>query len=292
MKPPPFRYHDPRSVLEAVDLLDSLANSRLLAGGQSLMAMLNMRYAFPDHLIDLNCIGELAGIEQRRESIRIGAMTRQRDIQDNARIRHSLPLLVEALSYVGHRQTRNRGTIGGSLCHLDPTAELVSVANNMGAIVEIAGTQGVRELPVEQFAVGYMMTALEPNELVTAVRFPIPQNIQGFSFVELTRRHGDFAIVSVATTLEYDTLGRIARVAVTLGGMGPLPVRLVEAEEILIGSAPTAASFAEVGQAAQRLEAIEDAFVPAWYRKKVAGVMVRRGLSTAHSRSDYSGEKG
>ncbi len=256
------------------------------------MAMLNMRYAFPDHLIDLNRIGELAGIYHRGESIRIGAMTRQRDIQDDPRIRASLPLLVEALSYVGHRQTRNRGTIGGSLCHLDPTAELVSVANNLGATVEIAGTRGVRELPLAQFTVGYMTTALEPDELVTAVWFPVPPSAHGCSFVEFARRHGDFAIVSVATTLEYDPRGRITRAAVTLGGMGPVPFRLLEAEEILLGSLPGAASFLEAGQVAQSLEAIDDAFVPAWYRRKVAAVMVRRGLSAAHARRDDSGRKG
>jgi aerobic carbon-monoxide dehydrogenase medium subunit len=292
MKPPPFRYHDPHSVGDAVDLLARLENVRLLAGGQSLMPMLNMRYVFPDHLIDLNRIDALVGIESQGDQIRIGAMTRQRDIQDHPRIRDGLPLLLEALNHVGHRQTRNRGTIGGSLCHLDPTAELVAVANNLDATVEIAGPEGTRELPVAQFAVGFMTTALEPGEMVVAVRFPVPPSGHGFSFVELARRHGDFALVSAATMLVCDSRGRISRAAITVGGIGPVPHRLVEAEKILLDGDASAGCFAQAAQAAASLEALDDAFVPAWYRQQVAAVMVRRGLAAAHERAQQQLNRG
>jgi len=288
MKPPPFHYYDPNSVSEAIALLARLENARPLAGGQSLMAMLNLRFAFPDHLIDLNRIEALSGIERDGEQIRIGAMTRQRDIQEDALIREALPLLVEALDHVGHRQTRNRGTLGGSLCHLDPAAELVAVAVNLEATVEVAGPQGTRELPMAEFAVGFMTTALQADELVVAVKFSPPSGRHGFSFVELARRHGDFATVSVATSLLYDARGRISRAAVTLGGVAAVPQRLTEAEELLTRSLPGAAAFAEAADAAQSLQALEDAFVPAWYRQRVAAVMVRRGLSEAHAR--WSGE--
>jgi carbon-monoxide dehydrogenase medium subunit len=289
VKPPAFRYYDPRSIDEAVDLLGRLENARPLAGGQSLMAMLNLRYIFPDHLIDLNRIVELAGITREGDEIRIGAMTRQRAIQDSELVQGSLPLLVEALGHVGHRQTRNRGTIGGSLCHLDPAAEQVAVANNLDAQIEITGAQGARALPLAQFTVGFMTPALQPGDLVTAVRFPVPPPGHGYSFVELARRHGDFAIVSAAATLVCDPDGRITRAAVTLGGVGPVPQRLVDAEKILVRGAPGDDCFKEAAHAARSLEALEDSLVPAWYRQKVAVVMVGRCLATAYARATRRG---
>ena len=285
MKPPAFRYYDPRSIDEAVDLLGRLENARPLAGGQSLMAMLNLRYIFPDHLIDLNRIVELAGITLEGAEVRIGAMTRQRDIQDSAIVQGCLPLLVEALSHVGHRQTRNRGTIGGSLCHLDPAAEQVAVANNLDAQVEITDAVGVRTLPLMQFTLGFMTPALQPGDLVTAVRFPVPPPGHGYSFMELARRHGDFAIVSAAATLVCDANGRITRAAVTLGGVGPIPQRLVDAEKILVRGALGDDCFKEAAQVARGFEALEDSLVPAWYRQNVAVVMVGRCLAIAYARA-------
>lgn len=288
MKPAAFRYHDPRSIDEAVDMLGRLENARLLAGGQSLMAMLNMRYVCPDHIIDLNRIAALTGITHQGTEVRIGAMTRQRDIQDSELVRTRLPILVEALGHVGHRQTRNRGTIGGSLCHLDPAAEQVAVANNLDAQVEITGLLGSRQLPMTQFAVGFMTPALQPGELVTAVRFPVQRPGHGYSFVELARRHGDFAIVSVAATLVCDTVGRIIHAALTVGGMGPVPQRLVTAEKMLVQGAPGDQCFKEAAQLARSLDALEDSLVPAWYRQDVAVVMVERCLARAYGRANRS----
>src|SRR5256885_12368658 len=172
MKPPPFSYHDPGTVADAIGLLGRLDNAKLLAGGQSLMPMLNMRYVLPDHVIDLNRVEGLSYIREAGGAIEIGAMTRQRELEFSDLIRAKLPIMHEALLQVGHRQTRNRGTIGGSLRHLDPAAELVSLATGYDATVIAVGPTGQREVPFAEFPVAYMTPAIEPNEVVTAVRFP------------------------------------------------------------------------------------------------------------------------
>src|SRR5437899_8366716 len=168
MKPPPFSYHDPKTVAEVVGLLSTLENAKLLAGGQSLMPMLNFRFVQPDHIIDINRVEGLSYIREVNGALEFGAMTRQREIEFSDLVRARLPIMHEALQQVGHRQTRNRGTIGGSLCHLDPAAELVSLAIGHDAVVTVAGPMGKRELPFAQFPAGYMMPALEGNELLVA----------------------------------------------------------------------------------------------------------------------------
>src|SRR5437764_3574784 len=172
MKPPPFRYHDPKTVSETIGLLASLENTKLLAGGQSLMPMLNMRFVLPDHIVDLNRVEGLSYIRETQAGLEIGAMTRQRDLEFSDAVRAPWPLMHEALLQVGHRQTRNRGTIGGSLCHLDPAAELVSLATGYDATVTVAGPNGRREIAFADFPVAYMTPSIELNEIVTGVRFP------------------------------------------------------------------------------------------------------------------------
>src|SRR6202171_2583494 len=189
MKPPPFSYHDPRTIGDVVGLLGRLDNAKLLAGGQSLMPMLNMRFVLPDHIIDLNRVEGLAYIRETEDALEIGAMTRQRDLEFSDAVRARWPIMHEALLQVGHRQTRNRGTIGGSLCHLDPAAELVSLATGYGATVAVAGANGQRELPFAEFPVAYMTPAIEPNEVVTAVRFPRWASDHTYAFIEFSRRH-------------------------------------------------------------------------------------------------------
>jgi len=289
MKPPAFLYHDPRTVEEAVGLLARLDNARLLAGGQSLMPMLNMRYALPDHIIDLNRIEPLAGIAQIGETLRIGAMTRQRDIADHPLVRTRLPLMAEALGHVGHRQTRNRGTIGGSLCHLDPAAELVAVAAALDATIEIMGPKGARVLPMAEFPLGFMTPAIDPDEMVTAVNFPLPEAGHGYAFLEMARRHGDFAIVAVAVVLALDPAGRVASCAVTLGGAAAVPLRMAEAEAMLRGAAPDQPSFDRAAAAARAIDALEDAQVPSWYRRQVAETLMQRALAIAHRRAVAAG---
>lgn len=285
MKPPPFAYHDPTTIEEAVALLAELPNARPLAGGQSMMAMLNMRFAQPDHLVDLNRITGLDAVSVEPDgTLAIGAMVRQRDLERHPEVARRCPMMVEALSHVGHRQTRNRGTLGGSLCHLDPAAELPLVAAVSDAVMVAAGPKGRREIAFPDFAQGFMTPGLDPDELLVAMRLTPPPAGAGSCFLEFARRHGDFAIVAVAVTLVPDATGRIARASVALGGVGPVPLRLPEAEAALCGTPPAAAAFARAAEATQGLNPMEDALVPAWYRRHLAGVLVSRALVTAASR--------
>ena len=284
MKPPAFEYYAPTTIAAVVGLLGSLDNARLLAGGQSLMPMLNMRFAFPDHVIDLNRVPELAGITLHGDVLRIGAMTRQRDIMDNPVVQTRLPLLAEALTQVGHRQTRNRGTIGGSLCHMDPAAELVAVATALDAMIEITGPAGPRTIPMAEFPLGFMTSAVAQEEMLVAVHIPLPPARHGACFTEFSRRHGDFAIVSAGVLLSLDGAGRIDRACVTLGGVGAVPLRLSAAEDALRGARPDPALFAAAAAHGATIDAMEDAQVPGWYRQRLAKVLVRRALDTAHAR--------
>jgi carbon-monoxide dehydrogenase medium subunit len=284
MKPPPFRYHDPKTVNEAVGLLAQLENAKLLAGGQSLMPMLNFRFVQPDHIIDLNLVEGLSYIREVGGALEIGAMTRQRDLEFSDPVRARWPIMHEALLQVGHRQTRNRGTIGGSLCHLDPAAELVSLATGYDATLTVAGPNGQRELPFAEFPVAYMTPAIELNEIVVGVRFPQWAPNHGYAFVEFARRHGDFAITSAAVLIEADAAGRLTRVSVTIGGMGTAPVRAREVELALVGEVPTDELFRAACESCRKLEAIDDVHAPASYRQHLAAVLSRRALEKAHAR--------
>ena len=202
MKPPPFSYHDPETVSDVIALLSTRENAKLLAGGQSLMPMLNMRYVLPDHVIDLNRVTGLSYVREAGGALEIGAMTRQRELELSDVVRTRCPLLSEATLEVGHRQTRNRGTVGGSLCHLDPSAEIPTIALALDATVTAAGPNGKRDIPIAQFPVDYMTTAVQPDEILTEIRFPAWPKGHGYGFVEFARRHGDFAIASAAVLLE------------------------------------------------------------------------------------------
>jgi carbon-monoxide dehydrogenase medium subunit len=284
MKPPLFSYHDPRTTADAVGLLVSLDNAKLLAGGQSLMPMLNMRIVLPDHVIDLNRVDGLSYIRASNGALEIGAMTRQRDIEFSALVGERCPLMHEAIRQVGHRQTRNRGTLGGSLCHLDPSAELVSVAAALDATVAVAGKTGERRIDFAAFPVAYMTPAIEPDELVIGATFPCWPEGHGYAFVEFARRHGDFAIVSAAALLEEDRNGKVTRASVTLGGMGPAPVRAREVERALIGETIEEQRLREICETLRELDAIEDIHAPAAYRQQLATVLSRRALIKAHER--------
>ena len=202
MKPAPFRYYTPGTIDEVIGLLDTLEDARVLAGGQSLMPMLNLRLVQPAHIIDINRVAGLSYIRREGEVLEVGAMTRQRDIEFSDVVKDAFPLMHEAIQQVGHRQTRNRGTLGGSLCQLDPSAELVAVAAAVDATVLVASQAGTREIPFADFPLGLMSPAIESNELVTAVRFPLWRRGHGFAFEEFARRHGDFALASAAVLLE------------------------------------------------------------------------------------------
>jgi len=285
VKPAPFTYHDPHSVSEAVGLLAAHENARVLAGGQSLMPMMNFRYAMPDHLIDLNKVNELAYIRVGNDTLKIGAMTRQRDIEFFADIGRHCPLLHAALAHVGHRQTRNRGTLGGSLCHQDPSAELVNAAALFEATMHVTSQRGTRDIPFADFAVAYMTTALEPDEILAGVTFPLPQKPLGHAFVEFARRHGDFAIVACSALLGLDAKGNIAEASIALSGLVHAPVRPSAIEQALLGQKPDAATFKTAAAEAERLEAGADAYVTSAYRQHLARVLTYRALEQAVARA-------
>ena len=284
MKPPPFRYHDPRSVSDAVGLLSRLENPKLLAGGQSLMPMLNMRYVLPDNVIDLNKIETLAYLREENGSLVSGAMTRQRDLEFSDAVAKRFPLIREAILNVGHRQTRNRGTVGGSLCHLDPSAEIPTVALALDAVVTVAGPKGNREIQMADFPAAYMTPAIEPDELVIGVRFPSWPAGHGYGFVEFARRHGDFAIASASALLEEDANGKITRASLTLGGVAVVPQRMRNVEKALVGQIASEDVFRAACEECRKVEAIEDVHAPSSYRQHLAAVLSRRALVAAHGR--------
>lgn len=285
MKPPPFTYHDPRSVPDALKLLASLDNAKVLAGGQSLMPMLNMRLVLPDHVVDINEIGGLAGIEIRGNDLFIGAMTRQRDLEFSPVVKEHCPLLHEALTNVGHRQTRNRGTFGGSLCHLDPAAEQPTVAMALDAQVLVESAKGKREIPIRDFCVGTMTTSIAADELMMGARLPLWPKGHGYAFVEFSRRHGDFAMAGAAILMTVNGAGKIERASVTLCGVGSGPVRLTKAEQTLVGSAGGQEVFAAAAQAATEIEAQGDVHASPEYRSHLARVLTERALIIAFNRA-------
>jgi len=285
MKPPPFQYHDPKTIAEAVGLLGQLDNAKLLAGGQSLMPMLNMRFVLPDHVIDLNRVEGLSYIKEAGGALELGAMTRQRDIEFSDLVKAKCPLMHEAIMHIGHRQTRNRGTIGGSLCHLDPAAELVSVCAAHDATVAVAGPNGAREIAFADFPAGYLTPSIELNEIVTAVRVPIWPAGHKAAFIEFSRRHGDFAIVSAAALLSIDG-GKITRASLTIGGVAVAPVRASEVEAAITGQAPSSGLFGTACESLRAIEAMADIHASADYRQHLAVVLSRRALEKAAGLAD------
>jgi aerobic carbon-monoxide dehydrogenase medium subunit len=281
LKPCPFEYHRPHTVAEAVELLATLDNAKVLAGGQSLMPMLNMRFVMPDHVIDLNFIDELAYLREDGDAIVVGAMTRQRDIELSPIVRARLPLLSEALRFTGHTQTRNRGTLGGSLCHLDPAAEQPAVALTCEAEIIATSRRGQRAIPMTEFPVTYMTTQLEPDEIVTEIQLPIPPKKHGYAFLEFARRHGDFALASAAVLMVGGRDGLIERIAITIGGVGSMPKRLTVGEAILRGNPPDDVYFTRAVEACAELDVVEDVHANAAYRRQLARVLTRRALRHA-----------
>ncbi len=285
MKPAPFAYHDPHSLDDLVGLLGRLENTKLLAGGQSLMPMLNMRYVIADHVIDLNRLPELAGTSHAEGRLSIGAMTRQRSLQRDALVRQHCPILAEALDWVGHIQTRSRGTIGGSLCHLDPAAEQPGIVALYDGELTILGPGGERQLAMRDWGLSFMMPNLGPDEVLTRIALKPWTEPHGHGFVEFSRRRGDFAIVGAGALLALDAQGQISRAAVVLVGVDIQPMRLEAVEAALLGQPANAASFAAAAEAASRIEALSDAHITSGYRQRLAGVMTRRALEQAAKRA-------
>jgi carbon-monoxide dehydrogenase medium subunit len=285
LKPAPFTYHDPRSVAEACALLATRENARLLAGGQSLMPLLNFRAVTPDHLIDLNRIDELVYLRVGEDRIEAGAMTRQCTLERSPEVGARLPILHQALDHVGHRQTRNRGTLGGSLCHLDPSAELVNVTALLGGSFTAVSQRGRRELAFADFAAGYLTTGLASDELLAAVTLPLPPRSHGHAFVEFARRRGDFAIVACSALVTLDARGDIGTAAIALSGLGHAPLRPTAIERALVSQKPAASAFKQAAAEAGKLPAQGDPFVSAAYRQHLARILTFRALEQAAARA-------
>lgn len=285
MKPAPFKYHDPRSVEELVGLLAKYEDVKLLAGGQSLGAMLNFRYVMPDHLIDLNGIAELAYIKPGSETFEIGAMTRQRTLERSGDVKRACPILADALRWVGHFQTRNRGTIGGSLAHLDPSAELPGICALYDATLEATGPNGTRRIAMSDWGVSFMTSSLEPNEALTSITLQRWLEPHGHSFVEIARRHGDFALAGVGCLVALDGKKKARRVALSLIGVSQTPVRLSAAERLLTGTDLSSESIAAAAAEIDTLIALDDAFASGAYRKRLAGVLLGRAVREAAARA-------
>ena len=284
MKPAPFTYYDPRTVADAVSLLGALENARVLAGGQSLMPMMNFRYVMPDHVVDINRIPELASIRRDGEWLRFGAMTRQRDIEFSDEVKAACPIIVEALAHVGHRQTRNRGTIGGSLCHMDPSAELCAVVALLDGTLTARSRTGERQIAMADFGRGFMSTALSEGELLTGIAVRLWPAGHGHAYEEFARRHGDFAIAASGALIEM-AAGSMKRVAIVVSGVRPNPVRLTAAEAMLTGQTPSDQLIEAAAAEAGSIDAIEDAYTTADYRKHLGQVMVKRALKRAIART-------
>jgi len=291
MRPGTFEYHRPGSVDEAVEMLGTLENARPLAGGQSLVPMMNFRYGQFDHLVDLNRIPDLSGVTLEPHTVRIGAMTRQVAMQEHSDLATRMPVVISALSNIGHIATRNRGTIGGSLSHLDPAAELLAMTALHDGVMTIHSRDGERRVGIEDYVQGYMTPAMQEGELLTAVEWSCWDGPHGWAFQEFARRHGDFAIAGVAALMGFDPAGRISRVALTVFGLGPAPVRLRAAESMMKEELPDAALFDSVAEDAAMIEAMDDALVTGKYRRRLAPVLTRRVLDQAADQAGRAGHE-
>jgi carbon-monoxide dehydrogenase medium subunit len=287
VKPAPFVYHRPGSLDEALALLAEHGDeARPLAGGQSLVPAMNFRLAQPARLIDLNAIATLAYVRDAPGGgLRLGAMARQRTVERDARVALRAPLLALALPFIAHPQIRNRGTIGGSLAHNDPAAELPAVMVTLEAQVELSGHGGQRSVPACEFFQGLFATALSAGELLTGIVLPPPGERTGFAFEEVARRHGDFALAGVAAMVGMDArgAGTCDRARVTLFSVGEGPVSAQHAAEALVGRAPDEAVVREAARvaAARDVDPPGDLHATTAYRRRLVEVLVRRALSRA-----------
>jgi len=284
MKLPPVEYEAPGTVSEVLDLLaEHEDEASVLAGGQSLIPLLALRLAQPAVLIDINGVAALSGVSTNDGWVTIGATTREYVAEESATIAESVPLLAAALPLIGHEAIRSRGTVGGSLAHADPAAELPAVARALNAEFVVRGPSGERVVPAAEWFEGYLTTSRGPDELLTEVRFLAARPGTGTSFQEVARRHGDFAMVGLATSVTLNA-GTITDARLAFAGVSDVPARATAAEELLEGERPTAELFDEAARvAAADIDPPSDLHGSAEYRKKVAAALVRRGLREAVS---------
>jgi len=290
MKPAPFLYAAPDTLDEALSLLgEHGAEAKALAGGQSLVPMMNLRLARPAVIVDLNRIPGHDGVRDLDGGSAIEFLTRQRAFEVSAELARRLPLLAEAIELVGHPAIRSRGTIAGSVAHADPAAEIPAVMMALDATVVVRSKAGERLVAARDFFVGLFTTALSPEEIVVEIHVPA-RGPEGTAFVEVARRHGDFALVGVAAAVAGPKGGPIERASIALSGVAAAPVRAREAEQVLVGARPSARLFTEAGRAAVApLAPPSDIHATAAYRRRLASVLIERAVARAAQRAGMEG---
>jgi len=288
VKPAPFEYFRPASIDEALSLLaEHGGDAKALAGGQSLIPAMNFRLAAPSVLVDLNGIGALSYIQDDSGDVRIGGMTRQRMVERSSLVSERVPLIAETMPHIAHPAIRNRGTIGGSLAHADPAAELPAVMLALKARLTVSSQSGTRDVAADDFFVGLFTTAVEPGELLTDIRIPPSAKRSGFAFKEISRRHGDFALVGVAAVVQLDQKGHCIEARIALLSVGDRPMLAGEAAKALMGQQPSAESIRAAADAAatRDIDPSGDIHASARYRRQLANVLTRRVLERAFERA-------
>jgi carbon-monoxide dehydrogenase medium subunit len=284
MKPPSFDYATPDSVPEALELLRADPDvTSVLAGGQSLIPVLNMRMAQPQLLVDLNRVRDLAAIEEAPEGrIRFGSMVRQRRLETEPIVRERVPLMTAAARHIAHLPIRSRGTVGGSLAHADPAAELPATVSALDGRLVVRGVEGDRSVRAADFFLAPLTTAIEPGELLVGVEVQPPPPGSGSAFLEVARTHGAFALAAVAAVLRVDASGNIDHIRLGLAGVGGVPYVPGWLDDLALGEAPGEALFRRIGErVGDEVEPFDDIHATATYRKRVAGVLSARALTAA-----------
>ena len=283
MKAAAFEYVRAESLDEACRLLAGSGERKIIAGGQTLVPLMAMRLARPDMLVDINDLHELRGIRDLGDAVAVGAVTRQRDVERSDLVTRKLPLLAKAILHVGHQQTRNRGTVGGSVAHGDPSAEIPLVALALDAELTVRDADGETNLSIEGFFEAAMVTGIEADQILTEIRFPVWRNGRvGSSFQETASRDGDFAIVAAAAQIALDGEGAVERAAVTVGGVAPAPVRLRETEAALVGRTPDGRAVeASLNGMEDMISPETDVHATADYRRRVAHRLAARAVAAA-----------
>ena len=290
MKPAPFDYYDPDSVEEVLDLLQQYGDdAKILAGGQSLGPLLNMRLSTPQIIVDLNRVADLEYYKSDDTGLKVGAMTRQSTLEDDTNLRTTQPILAASIPYIGHRSIRNRGTVGGSVAHADPAAEWPAIMLALDGTILIRNTTGTRTIDASDFYISALTTDLKPDEILVEIQLPNWVKTSGWSFIEFSRRHGDFAILGVATYLTIENR-RCTKSRIAIIGGGPIPIRTSKAESMLIGETISDELLKDVAeQASKELDPDSDMHASADYRRHLASVLVSSALQKA---SDRAGESG
>lgn len=284
MKPAPFEYFAPQYIDDALELLKRHGDdAKILAGGQSLMPLMNLRLARPKIIVDINRLSELDFISAKSDGVlTIGSLVRQRTIERSAVVKEQNPLLATTIPMIGHFQIRNRGTIGGSIAHADPAAELPAVTLLLDVKLSLRSASGIRVVPAAEFYLGYMTTAAEPGELLTEIHFPRWRHGDGWAIEEISRRKGDFAMVGVAIRVRVDEAEIVEDVGIAMFGIGGKPERMEKAEKLLKGHRVDQRLLLELGKVvAEELNPDADLHASAQYRKEVGGVLARRALQSA-----------